>query len=69
MTLVDFLFVLSMVTLIVGFVGVLTIILLGVMDLRNIHLRVYVNRKKHIRNVIFLLVAGAIFSGIYLYIR
>ncbi|CZR02157.1 Hypothetical protein Tpal_2720 [Trichococcus palustris] len=69
MNFIDLIFIASMITLIVGFVGVLTIILLGVMDLMNIHLRVYVNRKKHLRNVIILLVAGVILSGIYLYIR
>lgn len=69
MTFLDLVFIASMITLIVGFVGVLTIILLGVMDLMNIHLRVYVNRKKHLRNVIILLIAGVILSGIYLYLR
>ena len=69
MTFVELVFIASLITLIVGFVGVLTIIVLGVMDLMNMHLRVYVDRKKHLRNVIILLVAGVILGGTYLYIR
>ena len=54
MNISELLFIASMITLIVGFVGVV--------DLMHIHLRVYVNRKKYIRNVIILLVAGGLLS-------
>jgi hypothetical protein len=65
----ELLFIASMITLIVGFVGVVMIIVLGVMDLMHIHLRVYVNRKKYIRNVIILLVAGGLLSTAYLMMK
>jgi len=62
-------FIASMITLIVGFVGVVMIIVLGVMDLMHIHLRVQVDRKKYIRNVIILLVVGGLLSTAYLMMK
>jgi len=65
----ELLFIASMITLIVGFVGVMMIIVLGVMDLMNIQLRVQIDRKKYIRNVIILLVVGGLLSTAYLMMK
>lgn len=62
MNISELLFIASMITLIVGFVGVVMIIVLGVMDLMHIQLRVQVDRKKYIRNVIILLGVGGLLS-------
>ncbi|MGA9518012.1 MAG: hypothetical protein WBV27_04445 [Trichococcus sp.] len=69
MNVTELLFIASMITLIVGFVGVVMIIVLGVMDLMNIQLRVQIDRKKYIRNVIILLVAGGLLSTAYLMMK
>ncbi|WP_106450479.1 hypothetical protein [Trichococcus alkaliphilus] len=65
----ELLFIVSMITLIVGFVGVVMIIVLGVMDLMHIQLRVQVDRKRYIRNVIILLVTGGLLSTAYLMMK
>ena len=65
----ELLFIASMITLIVGFVGVVMIIVLGLMDLMHIQLRVQVDRKKYIRNVIILLVVGGLLSTAYLMMK
>lgn len=69
MNISELLFIVSMITLIVGFVGVMMIIVLGVMDLMHIQLRVQIDRKKHIRNVIILLLAGALLRTVYLMMK
>lgn len=65
----ELLFIASMITLIVGFVGVVMIIVLGVMDLMHIQLRIQVDRKKYIRNVIILLGVGGLLSTAYLMMK
>jgi hypothetical protein len=65
----ELLFIASMITLIVGFVGVLMIIVLGVMDLMHIQLRVQVDRKRYIRNVVILLAVGGLLSTAYLMMK
>ncbi|HEX5352397.1 MAG TPA: hypothetical protein VFW58_12275 [Trichococcus sp.] len=69
MNISELLFIASMITLIVGFVGVVMIIVLGVMDLMHIQLRVQVDRKKYIRNVIILLGVGGLLSTAYLMMK
>ena len=65
----ELLFIASMITLIVGFVGVVMVIVLGLMDLMHIQLRVQVDRKKYIRNIIILLVVGGLLSTAYLMMK
>ncbi|PTQ83619.1 hypothetical protein C8U37_11329 [Trichococcus patagoniensis] len=69
MNVTELLFIASMITLIVGFVGVVMIIVLGVMDLLHIQLRVQVDRKRYLRNVVILLVAGGLLSTAYLMMK
>ncbi|MGB9342784.1 hypothetical protein [Trichococcus sp.] len=69
MNISELLFIAAMITLIVGFVGVVMIIVLGLMDLMHIQLRVQVDRKKYIRNVIILLVVGGLLSTAYLMMK
>lgn len=69
MNISELFFIASMITLIVGFVGVMMIIVLGVMDLMHIQLRVQVDRKRYIRNVIILLGVGGLLSTAYLMMK